>query len=579
MKSPWNHRKKFLNTCFMLLGVMLLATGCGNAAKSAGQSSEETEGKPETLSEEKTQGKEESQSEKSVEEKNQIEQGSTADKPEETGAQETEGKESETGAGGGQNNSAKEIETVKNGDYIVARPSVSGKLAVKGTQLVNEKGEPVQLRGISTHGIAWFPDYVNQACFEQLGDEFGANLIRLAMYTDENGGYCVDGDKEKLKALILSGVQYAKEADMYVIVDWHILHDNNPLMHKDEAMKFFEEITEKLKDEKHIIYEICNEPNGGTEWADIKAYAGEVLPIIRKNAPDAVVLIGTPTWSQEIDKAQNDPITGFDNIMYTVHFYAATHKEDLRKKMTDAILAGTPVFVSEFGLCDASGNGGNDLLQAQEWIDVMNQYGISYAAWSLSNKNETSALILSSCQKTSGFSADDLSESGKWIYEMLRAGGKTGDDGGKASQKESEAKNEKSGDSDSAQKNESAQKETEQPQNAKQTSSNDDAGQQITSGNLEICAKVTGSWESEGKTFYQYQLTVKNKGQETVSAWEISLDFSETITLSDGWNGDYKQDGKKLTISSKDYNKEIAAGGTVTDIGFIVSASDKLTLE
>lgn len=453
----------------------------------------------------------------------------------------------------------------KNGDYILARPSQNGALAVKGTQLVDENGQAVQLRGISTHGIGWFPQFVNSDAITQLSSEFGANVFRIAMYTDENSGYCTDGDKEKLKQLVLDGVGYAKKADMYVIVDWHILHDTNPLIHKDDALQFFDEITERLKNDKHVIYEICNEPNGDTGWEDVKNYAEEVLPVIRKHAPDAVVLIGTPIWCQEIDKPQKDPVTGYDNIMYTLHFYAATHKEDLRNKMVDAVKAGTPVFVSEFGLCDASGNGGNDLTEAQNWIDTMDQYGISYVVWSLCNKDETSALIDSSCQKTSGFEKEDLSESGKWIYNMLHAKGHVG-----ADKQKDEA-------------NEKADQDKSKGQDKNLQTSVVDHGkagdQRISVGDLEIDAKITGSWESEGKTFYQYQLTITNAGKEAVSSWEIPLNFSEEIALSDGWNGEYTVAGKKLTIVSKDYNGEIKAGDVVTDIGFIVSASNALSLE
>lgn len=465
-------------------------------------------------------------------------------------------------------NTEQEESGEKNGDYVLARPSQNGALSVKGTQLVDEQGQAVQLRGISTHGIAWFPDLVNQDAVNQLGSEFGANLFRIAMYTDENGGYCTDGDKAKLKQLVLDGVAYAKQADMYVIVDWHILHDNNPLTHKDEALQFFEEMTEQLKNEKHVIYEICNEPNGDANWEDIKAYAGEVLPVIRKNAPDAVVLIGTPTWSQEIDKPQNDPITGYDNIMYTLHFYAATHKQDLRDRMVSAIEAGTPVFVSEFGLCDASGNGGNDLTEAQNWIDTMDQYGVSYAVWSLCNKDETSALISSDCRKTSGFTKDDLSESGKWIYGMLHADRKAGTTQGK----------EQAGTTANADPNRADANKENGTQ--KTTSGNAGTGaKNISAGDLEVKATVTGSWESDGKTFYQYQLTITNKGTEDISSWEIPLTFSGDVELSDGWNGEYQADGNKLTIRSKDYNGEIQSGKAVEDIGFIISASSRLSLK
>ena len=459
---------------------------------------------------------------------------------------------------------AAEQKSMENGDYILARPSQNGALSVKGTQLVDEKGQAVQLRGISTHGIAWFPDFVNQDAVTQLSEDWGANLFRIAMYTDENGGYCTDGEKEKLKALVTDGVEYAKQADMYVIVDWHILHDSNPLTHKAEALQFFKEMTEKLKGEKHVLYEICNEPNSGCSWEDIKTYANEVIPVIRENAPEAVILVGTPTWSQEIEKPQNDPITGYDNIMYTLHFYAATHKEDLRSKMVSAVEAGTPVFVSEYGLCDASGNGGNDLGQAQSWIDTMDQHGISYAVWSFCNKEETSALIASSCRKTSGFTREDLSESGKWIYDMLHAKGDIGDSKTFAQRRQNQTQESKTGTAETANA-------TDQHENA--------ATQTVKSGDLTVDAQVTGSWESEGKTFYQYQLTITNNGTEATSSWEVSLTFSDTITLSDGWNGEYQADGKKLEIRSKDYNGEIKAGEAAKDVGFIISASGQLTVQ
>lgn len=459
---------------------------------------------------------------------------------------------------------AAEQKSMENGDYILARPSQNGALSVKGTQLVDEKGQAVQLRGISTHGIAWFPDFVNQDAVTQLSEDWGANLFRIAMYTDENGGYCTDGEKEKLKALVTDGVEYEKQADMYVIVDWHILHDSNPLTHKAEALQFFKEMTEKLKGEKHVLYEICNEPNSGCSWEDIKTYANEVIPVIRENAPEAVILVGTPTWSQEIEKPQNDPITGYDNIMYTLHFYAATHKEDLRSKMVNAVEAGTPVFVSEYGLCDASGNGGNDLGQAQSWIDTMDQHGISYAVWSFCNKEETSALIASSCRKTSDFTREDLSESGKWIYDMLHAKGDIGDSKTFAQRRQNQTQESKTGTAETANA-------TDQHENA--------ATQTVKSGDLTVDAQVTGSWESEGKTFYQYQLTITNNGTEATSSWEVSLTFSDTITLSDGWNGEYQADGKKLEIRSKDYNGEIKAGEAAKDVGFIISASGQLTVQ
>lgn len=237
----------------------------------------------------------------------------------------------------------------------------AGRLHVKGTKLVDKKGQEVQLRGVSTHGLSWYPQYVNDKCFAQLHDKWGANVVRLAMYTEEYNGYCSGDAKNRsdLKKLIKKGVRLAKKHKMYVIVDWHILSDGNPNSHKKEAKAFFREMSREFKGYNNVIYEICNEPNNGTSWKEIKSYAKSVISTIRKNDKKAVIVVGTPTWSQDVDQAAADPIKG-DNIMYALHFYAATHKADLRNKMTAAINKGLPVFVTEYGICDASGNGAID---------------------------------------------------------------------------------------------------------------------------------------------------------------------------------------------------------------------------
>lgn len=297
----------------------------------------------------------------------------------------------------------------------------AGRLHVKGTKLVDKKGHEVQLRGVSTHGLSWYPQYVNDKCFAQLHDKWGANVVRLAMYTEEYNGYCSGDVKNRsdLKKLIKKGVRLAKKHKMYVIVDWHILSDGNPNSHKKEAKAFFREMSREFKGYNNVIYEICNEPNNGTSWKEIKSYARSVISTIRKNDKKAVIVVGTPTWSQDVDQAAADPIKG-DNIMYALHFYAATHKTDLRNKMTAAINKGLPVFVTEYGICDASGNGAIDKKEADRWIQTMDEYGVSYIAWNLSNKQESSSIIKSSCPKVSGFKKSELSDEGRWLYHLLR---------------------------------------------------------------------------------------------------------------------------------------------------------------
>lgn len=436
---------------------------------------------------------------------------------------------------------------------------------MEGTRLVGEHGEAVQLKGASTHGLAWFPAYVNDALFGELHTEWGANVVRLAMYTAESGGYCADGDQAALRKLVDDGVRFATDNDLYVIVDWHMLSDNDPNMHADEAEAFFAEVSAAYADHDNVLYEICNEPNGGTTWASVKAYAERVIPVIRANDPDAIVIVGTPTWSQDVDAAAADPLA-FDNVMYALHFYAATHKEDLRAKATAALDAGLPLFVSEFGICDASGNGAIDEVQADAWVSLLDERGVSYVMWNLSNKAESSAMFKATCDKISGFADDDLSQAGMWLRRTLAGEGGTSASSamGQASGDgaPSNAADRPSGDAASA-----------------GTASVDGAELPVrTSGNFEYRATLRTTWESNGESYFLYDLVIVNDG-EAASSWAIDVPFSGAFTLSDSWNGAFLAEGNNLHISNTDYNGAVASGGSIADVGFIVSGPASLALE
>lgn len=315
------------------------------------------------------------------------------------------------------------VTDTKNGKKEDNPYKAHGKLAVSGTDLVDASGSKFQLKGVSTHGLTWFADFVSKDTYQYFKDSFGINLVRFAMYTDtgDSYGYCSGGNKSEIEELLGKGVDAATDLGLYVIIDWHILNDNDPNMHIDDAKDFFDRISKKYASYGNVIYEIANEPNGGTTWDSVKSYAETIIPIIRKNAPDAIIIVGTPTWSQDVDVAAADPITDQTNLMYAVHFYAATHKDDLRNKVQSALDSGLPIFVSEFGLCDASGNGSIDYDQSDAWFDLINDKNLSYAAWNISNKAETSSLFDSSCTKTSGFTDDDLSDSGRYIKEKFES--------------------------------------------------------------------------------------------------------------------------------------------------------------
>lgn len=295
-----------------------------------------------------------------------------------------------------------------------------GQLSVKNGQLVDKSGKGYQLRGMSTHGLTWFPEFVNESAFKTLRDDWNTNVVRLAMYVDEWGnGQCYMGNKSGSLELLEKGVDICIKLDMYVIIDWHVLNPGDPSKYTNEAKSFFETVSKRYAKYPNVIYEICNEPNGGASWSgNIKPYAEKIIPVIRKNAPNSVIIVGTPTWSQEIDKPLSDPLS-YKNVMYAFHFYAATHA-GLRSNVENCVAQGLPVFVSEFGTCDASGGGANDFNETQKWLSYFDKQGISYCNWSICNKDETCSVLRPGTSANGNWSESNLTENGKWIHNWLK---------------------------------------------------------------------------------------------------------------------------------------------------------------
>jgi aryl-phospho-beta-D-glucosidase BglC (GH1 family) len=291
-----------------------------------------------------------------------------------------------------------------------------GQLKVVGNRLCDKNGNPVQLRGMSSHDIKWLW-WGKDHTVQNLAYSWRANVARVAMYTSpNNGGYI--STPALLKQRVKDYVDDAIEAGIYVIVDWHILQDGDPNTYINESKAFFQEMSQAYGSYPNVIWEICNEPNG-PQWAQIKTYANTIIPAIRANDPDNIIVVGTPTWSQDVDLAANDPITGQTNIMYTLHFYAATHTQWLRDKANTAMSKGLALFVTEFGTCDASGNGSLNLTEAQTWLDWMKTNSISWCNWSLCNKAEAASVLTQSTGISGPWTDSQLTQSGAWVKARI----------------------------------------------------------------------------------------------------------------------------------------------------------------
>lgn len=295
-----------------------------------------------------------------------------------------------------------------------AQVSKHGQLSVKGTKLTDEKGKHVMLRGVSFGWHSFWPRFYNQETVKWLKDDWKVNVVRAAMGIEVGNDTYIQNPQfatEKIMAV----VEGAIANDIYVIIDWHS-HNIN----LEEAKLFFDQVSKKYGNYPNVIYEVFNEPDDES-WADIKSYSEQIIKIIRKNDPDNIILVGCPHWDQDINLPAADPIKGFDNLMYTVHFYAATHKQELRDRTDKAIESGLPVFISESAGMEASGDGPMNYDEWQQWIDWMEERGLSWITWSISDKDETCSMLQKSASSTGEWKENDLKESGIKTRNYLRS--------------------------------------------------------------------------------------------------------------------------------------------------------------
>ncbi|GAB2589379.1 hypothetical protein GCM10027168_22870 [Streptomyces capparidis] len=297
----------------------------------------------------------------------------------------------------------------------------NGKVRVCGTQLCNAAGTPVQLRGMSTHGTQWYARCVTDGSLNALANDWQADVLRVSTYVQE-GGY--ETDPRKYTDLVHRYIDMATARGMYVIVDWHMLSPGDPEYNYERARTFFTEVASRHRDKVNVLYEIANEPNG-VSWSRIKGYAEKIIPVIRAQDSDSVVLVGTRGWSSlgvseggSEQEVINNPVNA-SNIMYTFHFYAASHR-DAYLSALDRASSRIPMFVTEFGTQDYSGDGANDFTMAQRYLDLMARKKISWTNWNLSDDFRSGAVFKTgTCSGSQWTGTGVLKPAGVWIRERV----------------------------------------------------------------------------------------------------------------------------------------------------------------
>jgi endoglucanase len=303
-----------------------------------------------------------------------------------------------------------------NAQSSVRPVDLHGPLRVEVNQMVGKNGQPPQLRGISLSWSAWQgKKYYNPEVVGWLVKDFKISLLRASMAVEPKEGYLANPAEQTL--LMTAVIDKAISEGIYVLIDWH---DHNAERNLEASKAFFALMAQKYAGVPNVIYEIFNEPAKQT-WDVVRNYSVEVIKTIRKYDPVNVIVVGSPRWDQDVDVAAADPITGFDNLVYSFHFYASDpcHQEKLREKAEVAMRLGIPLFVTEWGVGESSGNGEFNMEKTERWMDWMEKNRLSWVVWNVTDKNETTALMLPGAPVNGGWKAEQLSANGRYIREKL----------------------------------------------------------------------------------------------------------------------------------------------------------------
>ncbi len=387
----------------------------------------------------------------------------------------------------------------------------------KGQLSSQSLGRPVQLRGVSLHGIQWDRPwyYSNREALIEVKEKWHADIVRVPVYLGQ-GGYIEDNS---LLYSVMQTVDTAISLDMYVIIDWHVHNDaGNPNTYKSQAIAFFDQMAKRYGNRSNVLFEITNEPNGA-EWSEIKRYADDVVRIIRGHTNN-IIIVGTPVWSQEVQTAAENPILS-SNVLYTLHFYAASHPlQNFKSKIEAALAKNVGLFVTEFGTTGFGGDGTPNLNETTQWLDYLDRKGISWIYWTLSAEREESAALKPGTPpvptEKRGWSDSDLSPSGLFLKTRLTQSG--GFDPNKEPVEEGPVK--------------------------------------VPGGDLVTEVKIKSDW---GNGYCADVIVTNNK--ESSIFWETKIQIEGQITSA--WNAKWSQSGNAVTAKGDGGNIELAAGSSL----------------
>ncbi len=300
-------------------------------------------------------------------------------------------------------------------------------LHVQGNQIVDASGQTVVLRGVAIPdigllfseggGIAGVTGRIDEILGPAALD---IHAIRLPVYprTVVNSGNptyspvpfpvgpAAPGEagagmelsaSDYVTQVLRPAVDYVTSKNLYAIVDYHQIDNVTTGTSSADAVTFWTQIAPVFASYPNVIYEAFNEPidnkaNAGVTpagaWTSAFTTAAQSwITTIRAGAPNNVIIVGSPTWSQYPDGALSAGLTG-GNLIFTAHIYPGNWPGSMngfQNRVANAAM-GEPVAITEWGYEIGTASASNNLLTPNDtWAQNLETFvqsgGESWTAW------------------------------------------------------------------------------------------------------------------------------------------------------------------------------------------------------
>ncbi|HEX9388789.1 MAG TPA: glycoside hydrolase family 6 protein [Anaerolineales bacterium] len=262
-------------------------------------------------------------------------------------------------------------------------------LSVSGRFIRDPQDNNVVLRGVSLVDVSVANSRPRNAVtltnmVTDDANSWYARVVRFPVYPnaiDGQPGWIANPDSYFNNHLD-PAIQNCISRQIYCIIDWHYISDYTSNTIDTTTRAFWSYVAPRYANTPNVIFELYNEPINPDNWSTWKTTAQPWVNLIRSLAPNNLILIGGPRWSQNLSSAASDPFVG-SNLVYVAHIYPEHGGQSTWDSWFGNAANSVPFFITEWGWQQGGATPTNGTLSGYgvPFSTYMESKGLSWTAW------------------------------------------------------------------------------------------------------------------------------------------------------------------------------------------------------